>query len=99
MAHVIVLPLVVSLIYCGKKCPKVRCLSNRAENYMFWSGSMRFFTEGYLDFCMFSLLNLKYLDWSDKFPIVTACNYVAIFMAALACLLPLFVLIWYVANI
>lgn len=97
--HFIFLPFVLALIWCGKKNRKVKLLSDKAEDYMFWSGSMRFFTEGYLDFCMFSLLNIKYLDWSDTFPIVTFCNYIAISITVLAISMPVFVLVWYAWSV
>ncbi len=63
--HFIFIPLVLLLKTCTKLCPKARCVADKAEEYVFWNGSMRFFMEGYLDFCMLSLLNVKHLDWSD----------------------------------
>jgi hypothetical protein len=66
---------------------------------MFWNGFMRFFTEGYLDFCMLSLLNLKSLDWSNEIPAVTASNYIAITLTAIVCMLPVFILVFYMFKI
>lgn len=44
--------------------------------------------EGYMDFAMFSLMNLKHLDWSGDFEIVTASNYLAIILTSLTLALP-----------
>jgi len=98
ISHFLVVPFVFLLNLLGKACPKVKPISNRVHSYMFWSGSMRFFMEGYLDFCLFSLLNVNGLDWSGNFWAVTVCNYMAIFIAGLACLFPIFILVWYLCR-
>ena len=91
-------PFVLLLHLLGKMCPKVKPITNRFFRYMFYSGSMRFFMEGYLDFCLFSLLNVTSLDWSGAFSAVTLCNYMAIFITVLACPFPIFILVWYLLR-
>ena len=96
--HFVLVPIALLMVFIGKCCPKFRPISNKVNRYVFWSGSMRFFMEGYLDFCLCSLMNLKNLDWGDQFIAVTACNYVAIFITVLVCIFPFFVLIWYLCR-
>ena len=97
-AHFALVPIALLLMLIGKYCPKFRPISNKVHRYVFWSGSMRFFMEGYLDFCLCSLMNLKTLDWSEQFIAVTICNYAAIFITVLVCLFPFFILIWYLCR-
>jgi len=57
-AHIMLAPFVLLLHLLGKKFPKVKPVSNKAHRYLFWGGSIRFFTEGYLDFCTLALMNV-----------------------------------------
>ena len=50
--------------------------------------------EGYLDFCLFSLINLKELEWTP-FIAITISNYMAIFITVLVCGFPIFACFWY----
>ena len=96
--HIVAIPFVLMLMLASKKAPKLRKASQKARNYMFYSGFIRFMTEGYLDFAMFALMNLKGLDWSDNFVAVTWCNYIAIFFTAVACLFPIVLAVWYISS-
>ena len=42
--------------------------SSRLENYLFWSGSYRLFTESFFDLAMLSTINIIYADWSTDNP-------------------------------
>ena len=97
-AHFLLVPVVLLLYLVGKKFPKVKPVSNKAYCYLFWGGSIRFFTEGYLDFCTFAFMNIKTLDWESQLPAVTFTNYVAIFIVFLACFLPVFVVVYYICR-
>ena len=55
--------------------------------------------EGYFDFVLCALLNLKELDWSNDFPMVTTCNIIAIIFIVLCCVLPIFILIQYARKV
>ena len=98
LAHILAVPLVLLLHACGKKFRKIKPHTDRAHNYMFFGGSIRFFMEGYLDFCLFSLMNIKALDWSGTFIAVTICNYVAIIFTTFACLFPVFVVVYFICR-
>ena len=65
MGHFMLIPFVLLLHCCGKKCRKVKSVSDKANRYLFWGGSIRFFMEGYLDFCTFAFINMKGLDWES----------------------------------
>ena len=98
LGHVFAIPLVLLLNCCGKKFRRLKPITDRSHRYMFYGGSIRFFMEGYLDICMFSLMNVKALDWSGTFLTVTICNYVAVIFTTFACLFPVFVLVWYICR-
>ena len=55
--------------------------------------------EGYFDFVLCALLNLKELDWNNDFPMVTACNILAIIFIVLCCVLPIFMIIQYARKV
>ena len=41
---------------------RVQRLESKIARYLYWNGLIRFFMEAYLDFFMFSLLNIKTMD-------------------------------------
>ena len=45
--------------------------------------------EGYMDFTLFALLNIKEMDWEDDFFVVKASNYLAIVFLVVSILLPI----------
>ena len=57
-AHILLAPVVLLLHFVGKKFPKVKPVADKSYHYLFWGGSIRFFMEGYLDFCTLALMNL-----------------------------------------
>lgn len=59
---------------------------------------MRFLVEGYLDLALFSLMNVSKLDWETKFTGVKVCNFVAIILVILTCLMPIFFLIFFLVK-
>ena len=65
IAHFLLAPFVILLYFCSKKLPKLKQVANKAHSYLFWGGSIRFFMEGYLDFCTLGLMNIKTLDWES----------------------------------
>ena len=52
-----------------------------------------------MNFLLFSLINIKEIDWSDDFFIVTFNNWTAIFILVLSMLLPIAMIIVYVINV
>ena len=65
VAQWIFLLIILLLDRFSDKCPKLKPVIRKARNNMIWGGQMRFFMEGYLAFCTHSLLNLRFLDWSN----------------------------------
>lgn len=57
----------VLLMFLAKAIPKTSCINNKVKRYLYWNGSIRFFMEGYLDFVMMALINVKHLDWESDF--------------------------------
>ena len=52
-----------------------------------------------MNFLLFSLINIKEIDWSDDFFIVTFNNWTAIFILVLSILFPIALIIIYVVNV
>ncbi len=96
--HVFVIPLGLILNCVAKKCRKMGPVSKKVSGYLFWNGSIRFLMEGYLDFCLFAMINLKELEWKPLLA-VTISNYLAIFITVLVCLYPVVALIWYALKV
>ena len=53
------------LLLLAKIAPKTSFLSNKVRRFLIWNGSIRFFMEGYLDFALMALINVRYLDWES----------------------------------
>lgn len=96
--HVIFIPIGLILHCMAKKCRKMGPLSKKVSNYFFFNGSIRFLMEGYLDLCLFAMINIKELEWKPLLA-VTISNYLAIFITTLVCLYPVIGLIWYVYKV
>lgn len=94
LIHMCLVPVVLILHYLGKKCRKLQGVSNKASRYLFFNGTIRFLMEGYLDICLFSLINMKNLDWTPIIAI-TISNYIAIFLTLVVCGFPIFACFWY----
>ena len=74
----------------SKYWPRVQWLESKVTRYLYWNGLIRFFMEVYLDFVMFSLLNIKTMsEMDDRFLIVKASNYLSIILLTLTMLLPI----------
>lgn len=89
----------VLLYLLAKAVQKAGTLRNKVARYLYWNGSIRFMVESYLDIVLFSLLNVKSLDWSSPFWEVHASNLTAIALTAVFCGLPLFFIWFYARNI
>ena len=93
------IPLVLILILVAKRSRHVKIVSDKAGAYLFWNGSIRFLMEGYLDFCLFAMMNAVAMDWSEQFLIVTICNYVTIFMLGIIIGFPVFASFFFLFHI
>ncbi len=78
---------------------KMKRISEKLRYYLFWNGSIRIFLEGYLDYTMLALMNLREMFWLEGVAIVSISNYFAIFMASLSFLLPFFFFIFLFKNV
>ena len=52
----------VLLFVLAKVIIKVSKVKSKVARYLYWNGSIRFFMEGYFDFLLFALINVKYLN-------------------------------------
>ena len=99
LLHIVALFLMILLILCAKKSQKIKKVKDKASSYLFWNGTIRFLLANYLDFCMFSFINLHYVDWRGQFTILTICNYTSIALSSIVCIFPIFALIFYSIKI
>lgn len=88
----------VLLLFVAKAIPKTSCLNDKVKRYLYWNGSIRFFMEGYLDFALMALINVKHLDWESDFLAVQLCNYFSIFVTVLTCTLPVVMCFLYLKS-
>lgn len=77
----------------------VKILKDKLQYYLFWNGTIRIFMEGYLDFTLMSLLNLRDIFWDDSLISVTICNYFAIVMMSLCVIIPVVLFLYLDCNI
>ena len=77
----------------AKKFPKIEKVRRRLNDFLYWNGSIRFFTEAYTELTLCALLNLKNLDWSGDFNAVTSSNILTIAVSVLVVGLPIFFVI------
>ena len=96
VGHFILALIAWQLQCCSKRFPRVvGTIEKKSNSYLYWNGTMRFLVEGYLDMALFSLMNLAVLDWDTNITGIKVCNYVTIFILALTCSLPIFMLFFY----
>ena len=75
---------------------RVQRLESKIARYLYWNGLIRFFMEAYLDFFMFSLLNIKTMgDHDDRFLIVMASNCLSVILLTLSLVLPVVMCIFW----
>ena len=88
----------VMLFLMAKAIPKTSYLNNKVKRYLYWNGSIRFFTESYMSFTLMALINVKHLDWESDFIATQICNYFAIFVIVLSCSLPIVMSVLYLRS-
>ena len=98
VGQIILVFLHVLLYLVAKAVPKAGGVKNKVSAYLYWNGSIRFMMEGYMDLMLFSLMNVKFLDWSSDFWAVEVSNYMAIALTTILCGLPIFFLYFYTKN-
>ena len=80
----------------SKYCDRVQWLESKVARYLYWNGLIRFFMEAYLDFVMFSFLNVKTMsEQDDRFMIVKASNIFSIIVLTVSLLLPIVMCIFW----
>ena len=73
---------------------KMKVITNKVSYYLYFTGTIRLLIEGYLDFMMFALINLKEADWSGTFPFVDMSNSLAIVLISITLIAPCATLIY-----
>ena len=89
----------VLLFVLAKVIIKVSKVKSKVARYLYWNGSIRFFMEGYFDFLLFALINVKYLNTDDgAFWEVTFSNIFSWVLISFVSLIPLWLFIYLMIN-
>ena len=76
----------------------LRGARDKFGRWLYWTGSIRFIMEIYLDYMLFAVLNLKEITWQYDILGVKICNYFSIAVVSLGTLLPLIIIIKLLCN-
>ena len=89
-AHISLIVVLVVTYLIGRCSKRFHNLNKKLKYYLFWNGSIRLFMEAYIDFSLFSMLNIKDIQWPDDgiLTAVTASNYLAYACFGLCCSVP-----------
>lgn len=93
LGHIPLILVQICILLLAKKFVNFEWLNKKVANYLYFNGSMRIFIEAYMDLVLCALLNVKDLDWSHDFSMVTASNYLAITVLSLSCCIPILMVI------
>ena len=88
----------VLLFVLAKVIIKVSKVKSKVARYLYWNGSIRFFMEGYFDFLLFALINVKYLNTDGAFWEVTFSNIFSWVLISFVSLIPLWLFIYLMIN-
>lgn len=86
------------LICLAKAIPKTTRVRDKVSTYLYWNGSIRFMMEAYIDLCLFTLTNLKELNWREPIFGILASNTLSIILIVLLTVLPIFLIYFFVKN-
>ena len=75
-------------------CPKMQKHVDSLGSYLYWTGSMRLFVEGYMDIALFTFMNLKHVEWDSEVAVNVASTLAASFLLVIIVVLPVAVLIY-----
>ena len=65
MLHFSLVAVLIILYVVGARFSRVKTFRTKICSYLFWNGSIRLFMEGFLDFALFSMLNLSEIQWQE----------------------------------
>ena len=78
--------------------PKMKARVTKLQNTIFWNGMIRLFMEAYLDFVLFSLLNIVEMQWPDNIGSIAISNYISILILTLCFMTPVFLIVFSCVN-
>lgn len=67
----------------------------KLQHFLFWNGSIRLFTEAYLNLTLFSLLNMEEVAWPPGQDAVTISNYFAYIFLGLCFVIPIVLAVFF----
>lgn len=90
----------LTLVYLGliplsEKYKKLGPHRDKLMHLIMANGTIRLFMEGYLELCLFSMLNIKEMRWDLPFPVIEASNMLAIMVLMAVLIVPLILFGYY----
>mmetsp|Transcript_46376 Transcript_46376/g.61427 ORF Transcript_46376/g.61427 Transcript_46376/m.61427 type:complete len:133 (+) Transcript_46376:1068-1466(+) len=91
MSLVMILLFSITFSRVSARCHK---LHGKLRNHMFWNGTIRMFMEAYLDFALFSLLNIQSMQWPEGLAVVAVSNYLSYALLGFCGAIPFILLVF-----
>ena len=82
------LPLILIFWVIEKICKCAKRIRAKLEEIVLWNSSIRVFMSGYIDICLFSMINIAEILWIDGLDIVKASNIMSFSMVVICSLVP-----------
>ena len=82
------LPLIFIFWVIEKICKCAKRIRAKLEEIVLWNSSIRVFMSGYIDICLFSMINIAEILWIDGLDIVKASNIMSFSMVVICSLVP-----------
>ena len=83
----------------SKICPCINRLNRSIRRFLYFSGFLVFFMEGYMEYMMTSLISLKHIDWDTPFQFEMVNNVTTVIFIAAGALLPFLLVGFYIYKV
>merc|ERR1719232_185597 len=99
LSFLILVPLFITMAFFATDLKELRKHTSNLRDFLFWKGTIRFFTESYMEIMLASGLNIAMFASDLDYKGVYFANYFSITLFVLAVGLPLWILIFFWCNI
>ena len=99
LSFLILVPISIFIAFFASDLREIRTHSQSLKDFIYWKGTIRFFTESYMEILLAVGLNVANYNEESEFVGVMFSNYFAIAFFALSALLPLWIVIFFWCNI
>jgi hypothetical protein len=99
LTFLMLVPILITMAFFATDLKELRKHTSNLKDFLFWKGTIRFFTESYMEVLLASGLNLAMFASELDYKGVYFANYFSIALFVLAAGLPLWILIFFWWNI